>query len=90
MRPPRRPDPQPLETDDVTVITVGTVLWGVALVVTTALHGRLGDEGRTSWAWISAAGFVLGLLGIRYVRRRRAALRADSRPPTAESVPNNL
>jgi hypothetical protein len=87
MVPPRRPDPEPLETDDVMVVTVGTALWGVALVVTAALHGRLGDEGRTSWVWISAAGFVLGLLGIRYVRRRRAALRAEAGGATAGGAP---
>jgi hypothetical protein len=65
-----------LETDEVVGVTVGTALWGVALVVTLALQGRL-DDGRDSWAWISAAGLFLGLLGIRYVRRRRAAQRAE-------------
>jgi hypothetical protein len=88
MVPPRRPDPEPLETDDVAVVTVGTVLWGIALVATAALGGRLGDGGRTSWVWISAAGFFLGLVGIRYVRRRRAALRAGSDQPGAGSAPH--
>jgi hypothetical protein len=78
MAPPRRPDPEPLETDDVTVVTVGTALWGVALVVTVVFRDRLGDEGRSSWAWICAAGVLLGLLGVRYVRRRRAAMRSVS------------
>ncbi|MEO6206199.1 MAG: hypothetical protein ABIO67_12595 [Mycobacteriales bacterium] len=30
---PRRPDPEPLETDDVRLVAVGTGLWAVALVV---------------------------------------------------------
>lgn len=79
MAAPRRPDPEPLRTDDVTAVTVGTVAWGVLLVVLVALHGRLEDSGRESWVWVAAAGFGLGLIGIRHVRRRRAALaRADA------------
>jgi hypothetical protein len=47
-------------------------------VVTVVFRDRLGDEGRSSWAWICAAGVLLGLLGVRYVRRRRAAMRSVS------------
>ena len=74
MAPPRRPDPEPLHTDDVTAVTVGTVAWAVLLVVLLAMYGRLEDDGHESWVWIAAAGFGLGLIGIRHVRRRRAAL----------------
>ena len=82
MAPPRRPDPEPLETDDVRVITLGTVAWGVALVVLVALHDRLEDDGRGSWVWVAAAGFGLGLVGVRHVRRRRAArARSDGTSP---------
>ena len=88
MAPPRRPDPEPLETDDVTVVTIGTALWGVALVVTVVFRDQVGDEGRTSWAWVCAAGFVLGLLGIRYVRRRRAAMAARTDQTADRDVPN--
>jgi hypothetical protein len=78
MAPPRRPDPEPLRTDDVTAVTIGTVAWAVLLVVLLATYGRLEDDGHESWVWIAAAGFGLGLIGIRHVRRRRAALaRAD-------------
>jgi hypothetical protein len=81
MAPPRRPDPEPLETDDVRAVTLGTVAWGVLLVVLLALHGRLDEDGRGSWVWVAAAGFGLGLVGVRHVRRRRAALsRAVPRP----------
>jgi len=74
MAPPRRPDPEPLRTDDVTAVTVGTVAWAVLLVVLLAMYGRLEDDGHESWVWIAAAGFGLGLIGIRHVRRRRDAL----------------
>ena len=81
MAPPRRPDPEPLETDDVRAVTVGTIAWGVLLVVLLVSYGRLEDDGRESWVWVAAAGFGLGLVGVRHVRRRRAALSRAVPPP---------
>lgn len=72
---PRRPDPEPTESDDVAVVTVGTVLWAVGLLVSVVLRDRLDGQGRGDWVWVTAAGVLLGLVGIRYVRRRRAARR---------------
>ena len=68
----RRPDPEPLETNDVLIVSAGTVVWGLALVVLLVLGDRVGDD-RDSWVWVAAAGTFLGLVGVRYVRRRRAA-----------------
>jgi hypothetical protein len=65
-----------MESDDVLVVTVGTALWAIGLAVTLVLHDRLSEHGNGDWVWIMAAGLFLGLVGIRYVRRRRAALRA--------------
>jgi hypothetical protein len=71
----RRPDPPPLETNDLAVITGGTLLWVVALAVVLVL--KLAGVGIHAWWWqMCAAGAVLGLYGIRYCRRRRARLRA--------------
>jgi hypothetical protein len=86
--PPRRPDPEPLEADDVTLITVGTALWAVALVVAFVLRDRLDDDGRGRWLWVAAAGVALGVIGIRYVRRRRAALRRASDRPGEDPGPD--
>jgi hypothetical protein len=77
---PRRPDPEPLEADDVAIVTAGTVLFAVALVASLVFHDRLADGGNEGWIWIFLAGTFLGLIGIRYVRRRRAAIRR-SLPP---------
>jgi hypothetical protein len=74
---PRRPDPEPLEADDVAIVTAGTVLWAVALLVAFVLRDRLADGGNENWTWIFLAGAFLGLIGIRHVRRRRAALRRN-------------
>ena len=71
----RRSDPEPLETNDVAIVTVGTVLWGVALLAALVFHDRLADGGNEGWIWIFLAGTFLGLIGVRYVRRRRAAIR---------------
>jgi hypothetical protein len=74
--PERRPDPPPLETDDVRIVAGGTVLWAVAFVVLLAL--RLTDHEIHAW-WIEmcAAGALLGLVGVRYCVRRRNALARD-------------
>ena len=69
----RRPDPEPLETDDVRIVAGGTALWALALIVLLAF--RLAGSPVHGW-WIAmcACGTVLGLVGIRYCQRRRAAL----------------
>ena len=61
-----------METDDVAIVTFGTVLWALALVAALVLRGRLDEQGRDSWVAVAAAGVFLGLVGIRQVRRRRA------------------
>jgi hypothetical protein len=70
MQSPRRPDPEPLETDDVRIVAIGTALWVLALVLTLIFRGRLSDNGNEDWVWIALAGAFLGLIGIRHVRRR--------------------
>ena len=57
--------------DEVRVVTVGTVLWAIASIVTFALRARLEAAGHGWWPWTCLAGVGLGLLGIEYCRRRR-------------------
>ena len=64
-----------METDDVAIVTLGTVLWALGLMAALVLRDRLDDQGRDSWVWVAAAGLFLGLVGLRQVRRRRAARR---------------
>lgn len=71
---PRRPAPQPVDSDAVPVVAVGTALWAFALLVTLLLHDRLQDSGHGDWVWVALAGTGLGLLGLWHVRRRRDAL----------------
>ncbi len=88
--PERRPAPEPLATDEVRVVAVGTVLFAIGLVLTLVFHDRLEDDGRGDWVWIMACGVLLGLIGLRTVRRRRDALgqtQTDD-PSTSEPGPN--
>ena len=74
-RRPTRPTPEPLDVDAVSVVTVGTLLWalgGLGLVV--FARGWLERNHDVWWVWTCVSGFLLGLVGIVYVRRRRSAL----------------
>jgi hypothetical protein len=71
----QRPDPAPLETDDVLVVAVGTALWALALVLLLLLRAT-GADVHDWWLVMCAAGALLGLLGVTYCRRRRAAIAA--------------
>jgi len=71
----RRPDPEPLETDDVKIVGAGTVLWLVALVVVGVLR-LIRDDIHDWWVVMCAAGVALGLLGVRFCVRRQRAIAA--------------
>ena len=81
-------DVRPLDVDGVRAVAIGTVLWAVALVALLPFWGRLSDAGRLWWIGACAAGVGLGLLGLRYVIRRRTAIRAaHSRPVRSGRAP---
>ncbi|WP_404384926.1 DUF2530 domain-containing protein [Knoellia locipacati] len=52
------------------IIAIGLVLWAVALVVM-LLVPALHEGERSWWPWGCVAGFVLGSIGLAYVRRGR-------------------
>lgn len=70
---PRRPDPAPLETNDVLIVAGGTALWIVALVVLLVLKAA-GNDIHTWWLIMCVEAIVLGAIGIRFCARRQAAL----------------
>jgi hypothetical protein len=69
----RKPDPPPLETDDVKIIAGGTAAWGAALVVLLVLR-LAGRDIHTWWITMCVCGLLLGLVGVRYCQRRRDAI----------------
>jgi uncharacterized membrane protein len=65
---------EPLEINGITAVTVGTIIWTVATVIMVLMRDQLEASGRENWIWICACGVLLGLLGIRYTRRRAARI----------------
>ena len=77
-----RADPKPLETDDVKVVAVITAGWAIALVVLLVLR-LSGSDVRDWWLGMCGYGIALGLYGVRYCRRRHAAIARDA----AQGIP---
>jgi fatty acid desaturase len=75
----QRPDPAPLETDDVKIVGSLTVLWAAALVVLLVLKAA-GTDIHTWWLLMCLEGALLGAVGVRYCQRRRAAIARDRAP----------
>jgi membrane protein DedA with SNARE-associated domain len=69
---PRRPDPEPLETDDRRIVLVGIALWVVAFVVlAVAFRDDLRRHHTTWWLWSCGIGVALGLYGLHFTAKRR-------------------
>jgi hypothetical protein len=85
----RRPDPPPVETNDVRTVTIGTALWGVAFLALLPFQDRLRDNGRLWWLGACAFGFGLGLVGLAYTRRRAAAIARDEVARTGQDGPGD-
>ena len=64
----------PLEVNGVTAVTIGTGLWSVATLVMVFMRDQLEASGRGDWIAIGLSGIILGLLGIRYTKRRAARI----------------
>lgn len=67
--------PEPLEGPVVATVTGGTILWFALFVVQLPFYGWFADRDLLWWVWTCAAGGLLGLIGIWYVRGRAAALK---------------
>jgi hypothetical protein len=64
----------PLEVNGVTAVTIGTGLWSVATIVMVLMRDQLEASGRGDWIAIGVCGIILGLLGMRYTKRRAARI----------------
>ena len=67
----RRPDPEPVETDDRKAMLVGIVLWVIALVAVVLFIEPLIAAGNLWWLGTVFAGLALGLIGLVYTHLRR-------------------
>ena len=67
----RRPDPQPLQTDDRKAILVGLVLWLVALGGLLLFLAAVLDGGHAWWLWTVLIGLGLGLVLLVFAHRKQ-------------------
>jgi hypothetical protein len=72
----RRPDPAPLETNDVAIVGAGTIAWALALVVLFVLKAS-GTDIHTWWLVMCAEGAALGVIGVRFCQQRQRAIARD-------------
>ena len=64
----------PLEVNGITAVTIGTGIWSVATLIMVLMRDQLEVAGRGNWIAIGVCGIILGLLGMRYTKRRAARI----------------
>ena len=65
---------EPVEVNGITAVTLGTGIWSVATLVMVLMRDQLEVSGRGDWIAIGFSGIILGLLGMRYTKRRAARI----------------
>mgnify|MGYP002654796578 CR=1 FL=1 len=64
----------PLEVNGITAVTLGTGIWSIATLIMFLMSDQLEASGRGDWVAIGVCGIILGLLGMRYTKRRVARI----------------
>lgn len=83
----KRAAPEPLEGNVVAVVVTGTLVFALLFLAQLPFYGWYADHGHTQWIWTALAGAGLGLIGLWYVKRREAAIRAADRAARTEEEP---
>ena len=71
---PEKKQLTPLEVNGITAVTIGTGIWSVATLIMVLMRDQLEASGRSNWISIGVCGIILGLLGMRYTKRRVARI----------------
>jgi len=66
----RRPDPEPVKTDDRKAVLVGLALWVVALAVLLIFITPITAAGDGWWLWTIVTGLALGVVMLVYTHWR--------------------
>ncbi|MET9020563.1 DUF2530 domain-containing protein [Actinopolymorpha sp. NPDC004070] len=76
----------PLDVDGVRTVSIGILVWTVALLALLPFTSRLRAAGMEWWLWTCVTGIVLGLVGLAYCRHRRDRMRQGrkDRSPQAQ------
>jgi NO-binding membrane sensor protein with MHYT domain len=70
----RRPDPEPLETDDRPVLLVAMAAWVFAFVVLVVFfRDDLRRHHATYWLWSCGIGVAMGLYGLHFIAKVQRA-----------------
>lgn len=77
-------DVEPLDVDGVRTVQVGTALFLIGFVALLPFYGSLRDDDLDWLLWMCLAGVGLGLFGLEYCKRRRAARVARDEAREAE------
>ncbi|MCC6376467.1 MAG: DUF2530 domain-containing protein [Microbacteriaceae bacterium] len=67
----RRPDPEPVKTDDRKAMLVGLVLWLLALVGLLLFLSPLLESHLQWWLWTCVVGLALGFIGLVFTHKRQ-------------------
>jgi hypothetical protein len=62
---------RPSDADAILPVTIGTILWFVAVLALVVARVALNVDGITWWIGVAAVGFVSGLGGIAFLRWRK-------------------
>jgi hypothetical protein len=66
---------EPLPNDGVKAVQVGTLIWTIAFIISLFASTTLARHGLKYSTYICLAGIILGLLGMRYTKRRAKRIR---------------
>ena len=67
-------DLKPIETDGINLLYVGTVLFVLATLVLIYQPNFIDDQAQSVWLRITIMGTILGIIGLRVIKRRRKRL----------------
>lgn len=67
-------DLKPIEADGINLLYIGTFLFALASVVLIYQPSFIDDQTQNVWIRVTIMGIVLGLIGLRIIKRRRKRL----------------
>ena len=67
-------DLKPIEADGINLLYIGTFLFALASVVLIYQPSFVDDQTKNVWIKVTIMGIVLGLIGLRIIKRRRKRL----------------
>lgn len=67
-------DLKPIEADGINLLYIGTFLFTLATVVLIYQPSFIDDQTQNVWIRVTIMGIVLGLIGLRIIKRRRKRL----------------